>query len=709
MTNPYHAGPPLPLDSPLYVERLADGQGWDKLQRMEYVVAVGPRHQGKTSFIHHLAAHCRGCDYAFAYLDLANLDASSEANWYSSFRRELLRLFASVIVDHVLPDLTTSSTWFPFLWELAQIASSCKRRLVIALDEVSAIPGAWATDFFATIRSVYVHRNSMECFKDLTFIIAGVQDPRDVIRDPSISAFNLAHRIILEDFTPAGVQKLVENLGVNTAAPELAERLHYWTGGQPYMCMRLCQYLAEMGGTLNSKTVDAAVDKLFMEDTIHLPRILEDLGSNSGQIGYLCTILARQTKFSPLINREHFRLAYVIGIIAPDEDLFCGLRNRVYMRAMDEAGLCNGLGRKYDTLGIALRESSIFVDPVRILHLSDLHFSSDIDPLVSLQPLVADLRDGKDGLGLDRLDYLVISGDLTMRAAPGEFEKAYEFVFELIKRLKLESEHCIIVPGNHDQSWDEPVYDWKPRRLVDTTRHLGEQYKQQGDIYLVRDDNRYYNRFGNFSHGFCQPLFGKEYPLAFKEQGIAYLFVETGIQFITLNSCWKVDEWFPQRAHIHEGALVRALDRAERDIEDAREAGRLARDANVLRISVLHHPITGKEMIENATIIEQLQKAGIRVCLHGHVHEELADLFNPLHPRKIHVVGIGSFDATASQRPESTPRLYNLLEIARDHHSIRVRTRCRRKTGGPWEPYAIWPSPRGNKRSSEYTINLRTK
>ena len=38
--------------------------------------------------------------------------------------------------------------------------------------------------------------------------------------------------------------------------------------------------------------------------------------------------------------------------------------------------------------------------PMRILHLSDLHFDKDDDPLARLQPLLRDIRDRDGGLGL---------------------------------------------------------------------------------------------------------------------------------------------------------------------------------------------------------------------------------------------------------------------------------------------------------------------
>lgn len=334
-------------------------------------------------------------------------------------------------------------------------------------------------------------------------------------------------------------------------------------------------------------------------------------------------------------------------------------------------------------------------EPIRILHLSDLHFAVDLDPLTRLRPLVADLRDPDGGLGFGRLDYLVISGDLTDRAKPQEFEIARQFVSGVIEEFELTAERCIIVPGNHDLSWEEPVYDWKGRRPEDTKELAAGSYVAEDRVLGVRNKARYPQRFHNFSHDFYHLLVQKPYPLSFEEQFLSILFEQTGIQFLTLNSAWQIDEWFRNRSGIHQGALVRGLKQADDDVRKAKEARRLGPDATPLRIAVWHHPVTGNEKIVDDAFMEQLRQAGVRLCLHGHVHEERADLFRYFHPRKVHVAGAGSFGAVAEHRPESTPRLYNLVEVARDHSSIKVHTRCMRKGGGAWEPYAVWP---GDKR-----------
>ena len=344
--------------------------------------------------------------------------------------------------------------------------------------------------------------------------------------------------------------------------------------------------------------------------------------------------------------------------------------------------------------------------PLRILHLSDLHVGAGADPLSLLQPLEADLKDRHEGLGVERLDYLVISGDITSRAAPQEFEKAREFVSELIARFGLTSERCILVPGNHDLDWDTEVYFRKRKRQVDVRTLATGTYKEDGDGYYVRDDEKYPERFKNFSRHFYHPLTQKEYPLAPSEQCLSF-FGESRLQFLAMNSAWEIDEYFTERSSICEQALSRGLDAAQRQLAAAQARGDLQPGAQVLRLAVWHHPITGNEKIQADAFVGRLLQANVRVCLHGHVHEERAELIGPLHPeRKLHIVGAGSFGAPTHHRPESVPRLFNLLEIQRDLRSMRVHTRGLRKQGGSWEGWAVWPGAKPGEKRTYYDVAL---
>ena len=375
-------------------------------------------------------------------------------------------------------------------------------------------------------------------------------------------------------------------------------------------------------------------------------------------------------------------------------------------------------------------------EEIRILHLSDLHFTKETDPISMLQPLIADIQDSQGGLGFQQLDYLVISGDFTNFSTPGEFEPAIKFISGIINEFKLSSQRCIFVPGNHDLSWDEEVYDYKSPRQVDSSKLKPGMFFKEGKGYLIRNEDKYPDRFNNFSKHFYHPLIQQPYPLLFEEQSLSFLFTEpnipepnipepnipepnipepnipepdipkTGIQFITLNSSWEIDEYFPNRSSIHQGALERGLKSADDEIKRAKDEERLSTDADILRIAVWHHPVTGNEKIENDAFLERLRQAGVKLCLHGHIHETREDIIGYQHPRKIYVAGGGSFGAPTKARPESTPRLYNLLEVERDFSRIRVHTRCKSKSTGAWGGWHVWPGDTQDQRCAYYDITL---
>jgi len=185
------------------------------------------------------------------------------------------------------------------------------RRLVIAFDEIGAVPKDWATGFFSAMRSV-----RQDCSEYLTFILAGATDPREMIADPAISPFNVATSIRLRDFSLAEVESLIHRLGAAEVSDGLAAYLHNLTGGQPYLCQQLCIYLSEADGSIDAPAMNAAVDRLFREDRNHIPGIRKLLGSRPTLLSYLCKVLIEKPRFSPAVNSYHFWLGYVVGIMA---------------------------------------------------------------------------------------------------------------------------------------------------------------------------------------------------------------------------------------------------------------------------------------------------------------------------------------------------------------------------------------------------------
>jgi hypothetical protein len=249
----------------------------------------------------------------------------------------------------------------------------------------------------------------------------------------------------------------------------------------------------------------------------------------------------------------------------------------------------------------------------------------------------------------------------------------------------------VFVPGNHDVSDLREAYDWHQK----SDGLVAGEWVKQGDIILARNPEKYPLRLKQFSDMFYHKFLQRPYPLDYSKQGIAILFWETGIQFLTLNSCWQIDQFNRKRSGVNVGAVAHVIRQAQKQESDARKAGLLPASKPLLRIAVWHHAVAGSEQMQDTDFLGNLQKNGVRLGLHGDVHEMRRDQVGYLHNKAIQIVGCGSFGARGEDRPESVPRLYNLLEVSRDLKSITVHTRRQPKPDGPWTGWYEWEPPNG--------------
>ena len=124
----------------------------------------------------------------------------------------------------------------------------------------------------------------------------------------------------------------------------------------------------------------------------------------------------------------------------------------------------------------------IFSNSTYILHLSDLHFSTHHHEF-SLKPDEIQKSFGillSEDIHREYKDVppaaVIISGDLTWQGEVEEFDLAYDFIRMLQSTFDLDSNHFVIIPGNHDIQWgkqDEHEYD--RTKLVERPKAEAEQ------------------------------------------------------------------------------------------------------------------------------------------------------------------------------------------------------------------------------------------
>lgn len=324
-------------------------------------------------------------------------------------------------------------------------------------------------------------------------------------------------------------------------------------------------------------------------------------------------------------------------------------------------------GKGMDT---TTRESVLQKNTLRLLHLSDLHLCDEDSMKKHYFHLKLDL---KKNFEIEKLDYLIISGDVSDRPVESMYQTAVTFVKNLIAEFEVPAGHVILIPGNHD--CDREVSK--------------ECYGKKGTA--VTDQKKYNDRYLKYSQNFYQPIIGRPYPMEPEKQFEDYIFEKDNLCFLGLNSCWQIDHCNTDRSSICMEAVM--------------ESGTIWCDAkDYAKIAVWHHPLSGEGAIKETTFMETLANAGFRACFHGHVHEAKNELFSYDAARNIRMVGAGTFGAVREERGDGIPRQYNMIEFDKEKRLLTVHTRKREKDGGAWQADARWED-RNHAPKSYYEVD----
>ncbi|MBF0565385.1 MAG: metallophosphoesterase [Nitrospirae bacterium] len=333
---------------------------------------------------------------------------------------------------------------------------------------------------------------------------------------------------------------------------------------------------------------------------------------------------------------------------------------------------------------------------INILHISDIHFGNSDEANERLQQLDADLR---YNLNATKLDYVLISGDIAESSTKEEYDNALLLVDGIKKSFIVEKEHIVIVPGNHDVNWDlsADAYKYIRKNKLKEKENDTQSDKNEDDYIdlcnigkLKRDAKLYKNRFDNFNRYFYEKVKGEPYPIEYSEQRLLHIYDKDKILVLPLNSSWNVDHHFKKRSGINMSALAGAFNQMlGKDYEDW------------LKIAIWHHPVSGTEMMNN-DFMQQLATRRFQLCIHGHIHEAIGDLYR-YQDKGIHIIGAGTFGAHVKDQVPGIPHQYNLLRYDKEKQIMTVETRKKEKKDGAWSGDPRWGD---NNNDTSYMIKF---
>ena len=372
MSVKLQAGGTLNPSRHIYIERSEDKQILRLLLNREYVNVLSSRQMGKSSLIMRIIPELHKHDIYTAIIDLAGeLGSTNNAEGY------YLGLLESILRQLHL-DINLSNWWRRYTSETLNqkflrffrdiVTTNLSKPVVIFLDEIdSTLKFSFTDDLFTAIRSINNERTLIEEYESVTFCLIGVAAPDELIKDRRTTPFNVGHTFELHDFDKEvdDLSSLHKALHPNPKmGASILDRILYWTGGHPYLTMRLCVDLSAANRISHAEVDEyvnrtfASLDRLSVDN--HIQQILRfiEIRLSHG----LQSLNIYQQILKGKLEKDRATLAHtelkLSGLVKRDKNGCLVVRNLIYQRLFNSAWVQNTHPKRtvtrYRRLGIAM-------------------------------------------------------------------------------------------------------------------------------------------------------------------------------------------------------------------------------------------------------------------------------------------------------------------------------------------------------------------
>lgn len=259
----------------LYVERDADRQLKsiiDEMERPGYVLVS--RQMGKTNLLIHAKDNYENDREVYVYVDFSTVDDLTERDFFRNVIDTAIETHyeifkeANSIISSLRQDSTLSNQR-QYTREI-RILLRYVDKLVFIFDEIDALTKTNYSDkVFSQIRSDYFQRVNFRELRKLTYILSGVIEPKDIIKNPNISPFNIGQKIYLNDFDRREFDSFIYKSEL-LLSESVKDRLFYWTKGNPRMTWDICVLLQDMQN-LDVVKLDEAIGRYYFESFDKVP------------------------------------------------------------------------------------------------------------------------------------------------------------------------------------------------------------------------------------------------------------------------------------------------------------------------------------------------------------------------------------------------------------------------------------------------------
>jgi AAA-like domain/Anaphase-promoting complex, cyclosome, subunit 3 len=326
----------------LYVNRSADSELKriiEEMQRPGYVLVA--RQMGKTNLLFHAKRTLENENRLFVYVDLSNL-FENERDCYRNIinnivepNSELFEPIETDIENIRENNLTPHNEYSRCLRVVLKVFQG---NIVIILDEIDALKSVdYSDNIFAQIRSNYFSRTNFPEFERLTYVLSGVIEPTELIKDRNKSPFNIGDKIYLDDFTKKEHNNFIQMSRLEITQG-VSDEVFNWTNGNPRLTFDICSELENYilsGEKVDNDLLEKIVKKNYLTtfDTAPIDHIRELVKTNE-QVRNSISLINKKQSFK--LSDERKRKLYLYGIIDSKFDEETKIKNIVIEKCLSE-------------------------------------------------------------------------------------------------------------------------------------------------------------------------------------------------------------------------------------------------------------------------------------------------------------------------------------------------------------------------------------
>ena len=251
--------------------------------------------------------------------------------------------------------------------------------------------------------------------------------------------------------------------------------------------------------------------------------------------------------------------------------------------------------------------------PLTYVHLSDIHFGQEKGSEVYIHDdvkkcLIQDVTNLKVAAGIERMDGVIVTGDVAFSGKKSEYDSAAQWLDRLTLVIGCEKTDVIVVPGNHDIDRDRIT---PPAKLMLGHLHKGGINELECFLADPKATEMLYDKFDDyraFAEGYGCPLLSDGGVAVTRQVTIAPGRV---LRFVGLNSALLCTGYKSDEGKLLIGGRQHVLPRCE----------------GYELVVLCHHPL---ESLKDRELVTRYIRSRARVHIYGHVHQPSFSIETPM-------------------------------------------------------------------------------